>query len=53
MSMMVSVILHAQDWALFGNANTTPQQNFIGTTDNQDLLLKTNNICLLYTSRCV
>lgn len=44
MSMMVSVILHAQDWALFGNANTTPQQNFIGTTDNQDLLLKTNNI---------
>ncbi|MEI6022925.1 MAG: hypothetical protein WCQ32_03765, partial [bacterium] len=31
-------------WSTVGNAGTTPGTNFIGTTDAQDLVLKTNNI---------
>ena len=31
-------------WSLAGNAGTNPSSNFIGTTDNQPLLFKTNNI---------
>lgn len=31
------------DWTLTGNAGTTPTTNFIGTTDNQPLSVKTNN----------
>ena len=30
-------------WKLTGNAGTTPATNFVGTTDNQDLVLKTNS----------
>lgn len=30
-------------WSLTGNYNTTPSSNFIGTTDNTDLIIKTNN----------
>lgn len=30
-------------WALTGNAGTSPSTNFIGTTDNQPLVLKVNN----------
>lgn len=30
-------------WAKTGNSGTTPSTNFIGTTDNQDLVVKTNN----------
>jgi hypothetical protein len=30
-------------WNLTGNAGTTAGTNFIGTTDNQDLVFKTNN----------
>ncbi len=30
-------------WSLTGNAGTTPGTNFIGTTDAQDLVIKTNN----------
>ena len=33
----------AGTWNLTGNAGTTPGTNFIGTTDAQDLLIKTNN----------
>ncbi len=29
-------------WALTGNASTTPGTNFVGTTDAQDLIFKTN-----------
>lgn len=29
-------------WGLTGNAGTTPGTNFIGTTDNKDLIFKTN-----------
>ena len=31
-------------WSLTGNAGTTPTTNFVGTTDNQELALRTNNI---------
>jgi hypothetical protein len=30
-------------WSLTGNAATTPGTNFLGTTDAQDLVIKTNN----------
>lgn len=31
-------------WSLTGNAGTTPGTNFLGTTDEKDLMLKVNNI---------
>ncbi len=31
------------DWTLLGNAGTDPNVNFIGTTDNQDFVTRTNN----------
>lgn len=31
------------DWKLGGNAGTNPSTNFIGTTDAQPLVFKTNN----------
>ncbi len=31
-------------WALTGNAGTTPGTNFLGTTDAQDFVLRTNNV---------
>ncbi|WP_299364955.1 tail fiber domain-containing protein [Winogradskyella sp.] len=31
------------DWTTTGNAGTNPSTNFIGTTDNQDLAIRTNN----------
>ncbi len=31
-------------WNIIGNASTTAGTNFIGTTDAQDLVMKTNNI---------
>lgn len=33
----------SNDWALTGNASTTPGTNYIGTSDPQDLRIKTNN----------
>jgi hypothetical protein len=30
------------DWTLTGNAGTNPPDNFLGTTDNQPLVIKTN-----------
>ncbi|MBF0577152.1 hypothetical protein [Dysgonomonas sp. GY617] len=30
------------DWTLTGNAGTSPSTNFLGTTDNTDLVFKTN-----------
>lgn len=32
------------DWTLLGNAGTVPTTNFLGTTDNQDLVVRTNNV---------
>lgn len=34
-------------WSLQGNARTDPDTNFIGTTDNQTLRIRTNNIARL------
>lgn len=31
------------NWMLAGNSGTTPSTNFVGTTDAQDLVLKSNN----------
>ncbi len=33
----------ASVWSLSGNSGTSSSSNFIGTTDNQDLVIKTNN----------
>ncbi len=37
-------------WALTGNAGTNPATNFIGTTDNQPLVLKANSAAALTLS---
>ncbi len=45
-------VLHTRDvssltdnfWGLAGNAGTSPATNFVGTTDAQDLVLRTNNL---------
>ena len=34
----------SQDWSLLGNAGTTAGTNFIGTTDAQDVVVKTNGV---------
>lgn len=31
-------------WTILGNAGTLPATNFLGTTDNQDLVIRTNNL---------
>lgn len=37
--------LHAQQsWNLTGNSGTSPTTNYLGTSDSQDLVLKTNNL---------
>ena len=33
----------SQDWTMYGNSNTTPGTQFLGTTDNKDFVFKTNN----------
>ena len=33
----------SNNWKLLGNAGTNPATNFLGTTDNQDLVFRTNN----------
>ncbi|MEP7169243.1 MAG: hypothetical protein ABI855_07715, partial [Bacteroidota bacterium] len=38
---------HAQWWSLTGNAGTTPGTNFLGTTDQKALYLKTKNLTRL------
>ncbi|MBV6406178.1 MAG: hypothetical protein GFGODING_02963 [Flavobacteriales bacterium] len=35
--------MSGDDWRVTGNAGTNPAVNFIGTTDNQDLVVRTNN----------
>lgn len=32
-----------QNWSLVGNSGTNPALNFLGTTDNQNLIFKSNN----------
>lgn len=33
-----------RDWSLLGNAGTNPAINFLGTTDNTNLIFRTNNL---------
>lgn len=33
----------SNDWTILGNANTNPATNFIGTTNNQSFVVRTNN----------
>ena len=40
--------VQAQDWSLTGNAGTNPATQFIGTTDNKVLKIKTNNLVRMY-----
>jgi len=37
------VNLTSNDWKLNGNSATVPGTDFLGTTDNKDLIIKTNN----------
>lgn len=34
----------AQSWLITGNAGTSPSTNFLGTTDNKPLVVRTNNV---------
>ncbi|NMR35633.1 hypothetical protein HIO71_15755 [Chryseobacterium aquaticum] len=42
LTALSSLFLNAQ-WSLTGNSGTNPNNNFLGTTDNQDLVFRTNN----------
>lgn len=33
-----------RDWSLLGNSGTNPATNFLGTSDNQNLIFRTNNL---------
>lgn len=43
LTAIVGFSASAQSWNLAGNAGTNPATNFLGTTDNQSLVFKTNN----------
>ena len=43
LALLASSFTFAQSWNITGNSGTAPASNFIGTTDNQPLTLKTNN----------
>jgi len=43
-ALLASSFAFAQSWNTTGNSGTNPSNNFIGTTDNQPLVLKSNNI---------
>jgi len=40
----ISTFFNTYGWSILGNSGTTAGTNFIGTTDNQDLVFKVNNI---------
>lgn len=42
--ILYGIVATAQNWSLTGNSGTAPATNFLGTTDNQSLVFKTNNI---------
>ncbi|WP_412850646.1 cell wall anchor protein [Chryseobacterium sp. PMSZPI] len=43
-TLFVSTFIFAQSWNVTGNAGTNPPNNFMGTTDSKDLVVKTNNV---------
>ena len=34
---------NSDDWMLYGNSGTNPAQNFVGSTDPADVVIRTNN----------
>ncbi len=40
--MITGNLVFAQSWDTFGNSGTNPDSDFLGTTDGQDLIIKTN-----------
>lgn len=45
LAVLAGLFVNAQSsWSLTGNSGTNPTSHFLGTTDNQDLVFKTNNI---------
>lgn len=47
MGILCGLNATAQNWSLTGNSSTTAGTNFLGTTDNKDLVFKTNNLARL------
>src|SRR5262245_36993722 len=43
-ALAVPYSVNAQNWSLTGNAGTNPANNFLGTQDNQPLVIKTNDV---------
>lgn len=43
-AIWVQLAIGAQGWTILGNAGTNAATNFLGTTDNVDLVVRTNNI---------
>jgi len=43
LSTQVWIPIGTEDWRILGNAGTNPAINFLGTTDNQALAIRTNN----------
>lgn len=37
-------LIHAQSWSLTGNSGINTNTNFLGTTDNKPLIIRTNNV---------
>jgi len=44
LAAVIGLQANAQSWNLLGNAGTAPSTNFVGTTDNQPLVFKVNNV---------
>ncbi|MCQ9636996.1 hypothetical protein MP477_18790 [Chryseobacterium sp. WG23] len=42
-SLLLSLTIYGQSWNLTGNSATNPGTNFLGTSDNKDFIIKTNN----------
>jgi hypothetical protein len=40
----ITTLLNGKAWGLQGNSGTTPGTDFVGTTDANDLVFKTNNV---------
>lgn len=39
----ITTLFNSNGWGISGNSGTSPGTNFIGTTDNQDIVFKRNN----------
>ncbi len=44
LAVLASSLVSAQAWNVTGNSGTNSSTNFVGTTDSQQLILKSNNI---------